>query len=236
MRIIYAVKNDIKFQIKYGFYLLYFVISLIYISLIYFIPYNVKSIVASIIIFSDPVALGMIFMGAIILFEKSECVLNSLFISPLKKEEYIISKILSIAIISTLSSVAIIIFSLDISKVNLFSLLTGIILGSIMASLIGIIVASNINSINQFIVKIIPLGTFISFPPLTIFLGLDNQLLNILPGNIILKFILEGVGIGKSNPIYLIILLLWLALFWQWSKINILRMLMNLGGSRYEIQ
>ncbi|KRQ87842.1 Fluoroquinolones export permease protein [Caloramator mitchellensis] len=232
MRIINAIKNDIKFQFKYGFYYLYSLLSLLYILLIYFVPNDYKNIIAVVVLFSDPVALGMIFMGAIILFEKSENVLQALLITPLRAEEYIIAKVISISIISELSSLAIVTISFDLNNYNLFFIFSGVIFGSFISTLSGIIVASTVNSINQFIVRIIPLGIFLSIPPFAILLGINNSILNILPGNIVFNMLLSGMRAIKVNPHYIIIFALWLMLFFKWATLKINNMLINIGGVR----
>ncbi|MFR1297115.1 MAG: hypothetical protein ACLSBH_17740 [Coprobacillus cateniformis] len=47
------------------------------------LPETWQETVASLMIYSDPAAMGLFFMGAIVLFEKSQRVLNSLAVSPI---------------------------------------------------------------------------------------------------------------------------------------------------------
>ena len=63
---------DIRFQRKYGFYFLYAVLTAIYAFILFAVPENWKEKTAAILIFSDPAAMGLFFMGAIILLEKSQ--------------------------------------------------------------------------------------------------------------------------------------------------------------------
>ena len=84
MRLKGLLLGDIKFQIKYGIYFLYVAITVIYLVILSFVPSSVKKVTASIIIFTDPAVLGLFFMGAIVLLEKSQRVLPSLAISPVK--------------------------------------------------------------------------------------------------------------------------------------------------------
>jgi fluoroquinolone transport system permease protein len=51
--------------------------------------------------------MGLYFMGAIVLFEKGERVLDSLAVSPAGAGMYALSKLLSIALISTAAGLAI---------------------------------------------------------------------------------------------------------------------------------
>ena len=141
--------GDISFQVKYGFYFLYAFITAIYIIILSFIPTEVKSKATAVIIFTDPATLGLFFMGAIVLFEKSQRVLSSFAVSPIKLWEYIFSKVISLSFISTLVGVIIGIVS---GTHNLLWTVVGTFLGSVLFSLLGIIIATKVNSLNRFLI------------------------------------------------------------------------------------
>ena len=162
MRVISLFLGDIRFQFKYGFYLIYFIFSMIYVALIFAFPIEWRKPSAIIMIFSDPAAMGLYFMGAIVLFEKSERVLDSIAISPVKAHEYVLSKLCSIGIISVIVAMAIGIGSSTVS--NLFYFITGTFLCSCLFSAIGLIVACKINTLNQFIIATIPAEILINIP------------------------------------------------------------------------
>ena len=107
MRIRSLFFGDIRMQFQYGFYFLYIVFSFIYIALLFVFPQSWRGKAAIIMILTDPAALGLYFLGAIILYEKGEKVLDSIAISPVKPYEYVLSKVGSLAVISTLSAFAI---------------------------------------------------------------------------------------------------------------------------------
>lgn len=229
MRIVSSVINDIRFQFKYGFYLVYAIITMVYIGVVFALPPSWRGNASAVIIFSDPAALGFFFMGAIVLFEKSERVLNSIFISPLKIDEYIFSKVFSLGLISTLVGVAIAALSAS-TRANIVSLTLGIMLGSILFSLAGLIVATKVNSLNGFMLGVIPIGTVLSLPPFLIFFGFNNIFLQLHPGVIVLEHILSGVGIGRVKFFAVVVLLFWIGVLWIWARINLKKMISNLGG------
>ena len=72
MRTINVIKGDIQFQWKYGFYLLYFIMVVLYLLFLSLLNGTVKETVAAICVYSDPAAMGMFFMGAMVLLEKSQ--------------------------------------------------------------------------------------------------------------------------------------------------------------------
>lgn len=229
MRIIKSIINDIKFQFKYGFYLVYLIITMVYLGIVFALPPSLRQTASAVITFSDPAALGLFFMGAIVLFEKSERVLNSLFISPLTIDEYIFSKVFSLGLISTL--VGVLMAGLTNYKSNnMFSLIIGLMLGSMLFSLAGLVIATRVNSLNGFMVGIIPIGTFISMPPFLIFFGFHHTFLNLHPGVIILEYILYGVGIGKMSFLGIPLLLFWIGIFWVLARVNLKKTIVTLGG------
>jgi hypothetical protein len=107
MRMKNLIKGDIGFQFKYGFYFVYAVFTLFYILLLLVIPTNIRKEVGTLLIYTDPAAMGLFFMGAIVLLEKSLRVLNSIAVSPVKVVEYIWSKAISLGIIATAVAVLI---------------------------------------------------------------------------------------------------------------------------------
>lgn len=162
-RIWNLVKSDIRFQNKYGFYALYIFFSFLYIGILYILPENWREIASSLIIFSDPTMLGLLFIGAIVLFEKSERVLNSIVVSPVKISEYVISKATSLALISTLSGLLIALVSgTSIENYPLF--IGGLLLGSSLFTCIGLICSTRISTLNQFFILIIPMQIVILLP------------------------------------------------------------------------
>ena len=77
-----------KFQWKYGFYFLYAIMIIIYLVIFSFFRGEVKNTIVSVCVYSDPAAMGMFFMGALILLEKSQRITNSIAISPVTVEEF----------------------------------------------------------------------------------------------------------------------------------------------------
>ncbi len=207
MRLLNLISGDMRFQYKYGFYLLFFVFSFIYIVTIKVLPISLWSKVGAILIFTDPTALGLVFMGAIVHFEISEKTLNSLCISPISPIEYLLSKLFSIALLSTISGLLIGMFTQTIN--NYISFIIGIFLGSLIFSAIGLILAFKTTSMNQFVLSIIPTMVLAILPGVAYIIALDSFWYQIHPGIAVTELITNG-----SNSIFaLISLFIWLCLF-----------------------
>lgn len=224
MRIKALLKGDIGFQYKYGFYFLYIFFSTIYIGLLFALPESWREKVALLMIFTDPAALGLYFMGAIILLEKSERVLDSIAISPVKPMEYVLSKLLSISIISTAVGILIGIAGGVVS--NIFYFTAGVFLGSCLFSAVGLIIAANISTLNAFIINTIPASLLINIPAIAYLFGYTTNWMIMHPG----VSIIELFANGQDAPVALLILVVWTALLVTLSCKVIQRMLQAVGG------
>lgn len=63
-RLTAALSNDVRFQYRYGFYLLYLVITIIYAGILLAMPQSWRPLAAAVIVFSDPAAWGCSSWGA----------------------------------------------------------------------------------------------------------------------------------------------------------------------------
>lgn len=223
MRLINLILSDIRFQIKHGFYFLYIVITFLYIVILSFVPELYKNKVTSLIIFSDPATLGLFFMGAIILLEKSQRVLSSIAVSPVKTWEYIVSKIISLSLIGT--SVGVLISFSSGSDIILWALI-GTFIGSIIFSLIGVIIGSNISSVNGFIVVIIPVMLIVMSPAIAELFGYNTTIFLFNPGNTILNLISGNID---NIAIRCIIIIIWLIIFYKMAKTSVEKMMRTSG-------
>ncbi|UWD47433.1 ABC transporter permease [Clostridioides difficile] len=203
MRLKNLILGDIKFQFKYGFYFLYVVLSIVYICLLNAFPPLLKEKVAIIMIYSDPAAMGLFFMGAIVLLEKSQRVLNSLAVSPIKISEYILSKVISLSIISSIVAMVI---AITANLNNILIIIIGTFFASIIFSLLGLIFASKASSLNQFIVLTIPAEIACFVPPIINVLMDSNVFTNLYPFNICISLISGDKNSLVTNILILILM------------------------------
>ncbi|MDX5712574.1 ABC transporter permease [Clostridioides difficile] len=200
MRLKNLILGDIQFQFKYGFYFLYLFLSIIYICIINVFPTFMREKIVIIMIYSDPAAMGLFFMGAIVLLEKSQRVLNSLAVSPVKVSEYILSKVISLGVISSIVAMFI---AITLNLDNIIISTIGTFFSSIIFSLLGLILASKASSLNQFIVLSIPIEIICFIPPILNVLLDTKSYANLYPFNICISLIS-----GDKNFIMINILIL----------------------------
>ena len=224
MRIWSLLRGDIRFQYKYGFYLLYLVFSILYISLIFSLPQAWREKAAILMIFTDPAAMGHYFMGAIVLFEKSERVLGSIAVSPVDTYEYMLSKLLSIGVISVIVGFSIGFFSHAVNMTARF--LVGIFLCSCLFSAVGLMVAAKSISLNGFIISTIPAELLINIPAIAWLFGWRPGWLLLHPG----VCLMELCENGKYAFTAFIILALWTLFFALIANRSVKGMFREIGG------
>lgn len=224
MRMKNLIIGDIHFQIKYGFYFVYTIFTIFYICLLFAFPASIRGKAGILLIYSDPAAMGLFFMGAIVLLEKSQYVLNSIAVSPVKVSEYILSKVVSLGLIGTLVGVVI---GIAAGIKNIPAVFIGTFLGSIIFSLLGLIVATKINSLNQFMVATIPFEILVTVPPIIYLFGYRNDFMLLHPGCIVIRMISGEEGFP---PVLLLLLCTWIALIYWITYKSVKKMFQCVGG------
>ncbi|MCF8357606.1 MAG: ABC transporter permease [Prolixibacteraceae bacterium] len=160
-------KYDILFQFKQGFYLVYGILSLIYILILFNLPGDVRTEVTAYLILSDTTIIGLTFVGALVLLEKQQNVLQSLFITPLKLSTYLAGKMLSLVFISLIVS-AVIGFIPGGMIGNWLWTLVAVILSSMFFTFFGLGISAGANSLNDYLAGTI-LGGLILGAPVALF-------------------------------------------------------------------
>ena len=225
MRLKKLIAGDIKFQIKYGFYFLYAVLTILYSAVLLSLPQQWRDRIATLLIFSDPAAMGMFFMGAIVLLEKSQRVLCTLAVSPVRPAEYILSKLISIGIISVIAAVVI---AAAIGKKHIGLLVVGTVVTSVVFTLLGMIVATKITSLNQFILWTVPFE-LIGFGPAVLYLFQVNVTgFSYYPANICIDLVAgQAPGMQKLAVVGVLILILF-----RTACKSVSKMFSELGGAK----
>ena len=166
-KLLTLIKFDVKFQLKQGFYLVYALVSLLYIIILFNIPFPARSNVTAYLILSDTSIIGITFMGALVLLEKQQNTLQSLFVTPVKLSQYLWSKAISLTLLALLASV--LIAFIPGGLLNNWPLtIVGIALSSLFFSFVGLGISARAQSLNDYLAGII-LGGLIAGAPLVLY-------------------------------------------------------------------
>ncbi len=165
-------KFDILFQVKQGFYLVYAVVTAVYLLILFSIPSGVRTEVTAYLILSDTSVIGLTFMGALILLEKQQNTLQSLFVTPVKLSSYLWAKALSLTLIAIITS-AIIGFVPGGMTHNCPATLLSVGFTSLFFSFFGLGLAASAESLNDYLANIM-LGGLIMCLPIALYFSVPG--------------------------------------------------------------
>lgn len=218
MRLIYAIRGDMQFQMRQGFYLVYAIIAALYVLILSLLPEDIASVALPLVVFSDPSLLGLFFIGGIILLEKIQGVLMVVVVSPLRTHEYILSKVISLAIISVLVAFLITLLS-KTEQVNWFLLFISTVLTSGIFTMVGIMINAGCENVNQYLLKTVPWMLLFIIPCFSLLGFPYSWIFKIVPSVAALQLMLGAyTGIDWVEALILIALLLGANyLFLRWA-------------------
>jgi fluoroquinolone transport system permease protein len=180
LRAVSLLKHDFLFQFRHRFYYAYFFILAVYYSIISNISGGIKEFLTIFILFSDTTVLGFFFVGGLILLERDQNTLQSIFVTPVKVGEYLFSKTVSLTILSYIASIFIALAAFGFpDEFLLFS--AGAILSSTFFIFTGIAIAVRSKTVNKYFFNAI-VFTMIFFVPIVDFVGIfKSDLFMIFP-------------------------------------------------------
>ena len=207
------LKKEIALQWRQGFWLVYFVFSAIYVAVLLNIPEKNRLLVSLLLILSDTTMLGVIFIGALVLLEKQQAVIQSLFVSPLEPSRYIWAKTISLSLIATCMSILV---YLPAWTFNAYTplLLTTIILTAGTFVLLGLGLAARIETINQYFGLMMGVSMILIIPVLPYLLLDQHPIFLFLPYVASLDLML-----GARDPLPLWRILLDISLLLAWGYV-----------------
>lgn len=225
MRLLSLTRGDVRFQWKYGFYFVYAVFTALYALVLYAVPDSARRAVATVLIYTDPAAMGLFFMGAIVLLEKSQGVNCALAVAPIRVWEYCAAKVLSLAVVGLLVGLIL----AEIGGVpDPASAAVGILLASALCSLCGLIVAMSVTTLNQFLIYTIPFELFLCLPPALLLFGFDRPALLLHPGVAAVSLIFGDAG---HPALCLLVLAVWGVLAFFLCLRTVRRNFVTMGGA-----
>lgn len=219
---------QLRLLIKYQIITAATVITAFYILLLVFLPTLRINEVSIVIIFSDPSMLGFIFIGAIILFEKSENTSSAQFVTPMRVDMYLWSKASSLLVPTLLMSTGIAYAAWGFNFRLLLFLIT-VSLSSQMFTFLGIVGVSRVKSFNQYML-IIPLFLSPTILPLLNFYQItDWNFLYFIPTQSVLNLLMQSRSAEFSLTSFLHIgwLCLWIVISYKWAYYSVKKYLIQ---------
>lgn len=225
MRLRKLILWDIKLQVKSGFYFIYAILTVFYFAIMFALPVAWRNTGAAVIIFSDPAIMGMFFMGAIILLEKSQKIPCALAVSPVLVTEYIVSKVISLCTISIIVAAAL---AIAAGSGNIISILLGTALSAVTFTLAGIIIASKISSLNQFFLLTVPVEIIGFVPAILHLLGISPEYFKNYPANVYI----DMVSGNESSWFGFFFTIILIGVLFFFSRRSVIKMWNSVGGTK----
>lgn len=230
-RFLQAFLLDIRLQWRHGFHAVYAVVTALNIVAMYQLPPDLRGRAFSLVILNDPAIVGFYFIGGLVLLERDQGMLNSIFITPLRLGEYMLAKVASLTLIA-LASCLLIAVAVFGTHFHLFPLLAGVILTSTVFILLGFALVSRVKSLNQYLllsglymaILMAPILGWFKVVPMTWFLP--------IPTTAVLA-LLDWIK-APQDPWWAAYGLLWLSLLcvlaWRWAMKTFERLVLQRPG------
>jgi fluoroquinolone transport system permease protein len=134
----------------------------------------------TLLLFNEPTMVGFVFIGFAIILEKDQEVLSALFITPINHHFYLISRILTLSLISLICAFGMILMA-KWTSFNPIHFSIGAFFSCVLFSFVGIYIVSFTTEILHFILRSIPLIVLMSLPFLNYFGFTDLTILRFFP-------------------------------------------------------
>ena len=213
-RLAALVRGEVQLAWRQGILALYGLVTAIYILLTLWTAPAARPLAGGVVILSDPAAIGLFFMGAMVLIEKSQRVNCALATSPVSAGEYIAAKVLALSLLGL--AVGLIVGS--VAGNPLPGVALAVALASPLFTMIGIMLACQSVSLNQFLILSVPVE-IVAFTPALFywFGGVSSPLWLLTPG--VAAIVLMGADTGLWL-LAALTLLVWDALaFWLTRRV-----------------
>jgi fluoroquinolone transport system permease protein len=215
--IFHLIKWDFLFFLRYQIITVAAVIAGLYSIILGLLPDNSDTFLI-LIIFSDPTFLGFLFIGVIVLYEKSSNTIQALSITPARLGNYMISKSMVLTFIAIFAAMFMAVSSKGF-QFNSGYLLLAVILSSVLFILLGFVGISKVKTFNQYILVIPMFFVPAVLPLLEMFGFISSPVFYIIPTKASLLLFEAAFGrISFSEFVYCIVYLsAWIVFSYKWA-------------------
>ncbi|CAN5199866.1 hypothetical protein BH23BAC1_BH23BAC1_35840 [soil metagenome] len=145
------IQWDLKLEVKYQILTVALIVTVLYCAIFLWLDMSSFHQLVIFFIFSDPALLGFMFIGALVLFEKSANTFPALVVTPMKVDEYLWSKAISLTLIALGCSTAMAIAAHGFN-VNFGYFFLAVILTSLFFIFFGFIGVARVKSLNHYLI------------------------------------------------------------------------------------
>lgn len=167
-RLLNSVRWDVQLQFRNGFYYASAFVAVI--ATLIFMQLNNETLrdIYPVLLVGNMLINTFYFMAGILLLEKGEGTLEGLVVTPLRKSEYLLSKLVTLCVLALVESSLIVILPYGFGF-NFLWLTVSIVFMAAMYCLMGFVMVVRYDSINTFLLPSIVATTLLSLPMLSYF-------------------------------------------------------------------
>ena len=198
-RLTTTIRWDIQLQFRNGFYYASAFVVIISTIILRQFPNADFGYLLPMILFENLLINTFYFISGLVLLEKGENTLEGLIVSPLRKWEYLLSKIITLALLSILESIILtmVVFGIGL---NWPIFLIGLLITCVLYALFGFIFVVRYDSINSFLFPSVLITTLLSLPLLDYLALWESPVMAIHPlqgGMLLLKGGFQTISTGE---------------------------------------
>ncbi|MCZ6835402.1 MAG: ABC transporter permease [Planctomycetota bacterium] len=213
-----TILTDVRLQFRNGFY--YATIWIVVCSIVFlrWLPEETARFLLPVFIIENVMMNAFYFVGGLLLLERSEGTFIVQSVTPLRDDEYLGSKVMTLTVLSLLESLAIALAVLGFDQ-SLFAIALGVAIAALLMCMVGVALVVRYDSINEFLMPSV-LYTFLLSLPVLGYFGIGDVAW-FLPHPIQGPFALMQVDVPftTGSVVYAIgYPLLWLAPAYLWSR------------------
>ena len=189
---------DIRLQIRNGFYYAAGFVAAINILILAQLPSAALAYWMPPLILSNLLINTFYFIAGQVLLEKGEGTLHAQVVTPLKNSEYLISKVLSLTLLSLAENLLIVLIGYGM-EFNIILLVLGMVGAAAMYTLCGFLAVSRYSSINEYLFPSF-LYTLAFIPPFLSYASLEGSWLYLHPLQaplVLVQGAFTGMGMGN---------------------------------------
>ena len=162
-RLAATLRCDIFLQFRNGFYFMSVFVLVVWVLLFSFLPELELGWIMPILLFGNLMVGTFFYIGGLVLLEKGEGTLEAQVVTPLRRGEYLASKVLSLTLLGIAENLLITLLVYGV-RVNYLILLAGIFLAAALYELFGFTVVIRYNSVNEYLFPAILYTLLLSLP------------------------------------------------------------------------
>jgi fluoroquinolone transport system permease protein len=167
-RLLAALAGDARLQYRNGFYAAAAFVAVVLVVLLRWLPPETLRLLLPALVLANMQVNTFYFVAGLVLLEKAEGSLEALVVTPLRPGEYLASKVLTLALLSLVEALAIVVASYGVGF-NPWPFAAGIALTAALYCLYGFVVVVRYDSINEFLFPSMLYTAILSLPLLDYF-------------------------------------------------------------------